>query len=226
MIKRIHFFWLNLNSPVGMSIGVSTLSHLLEQKGFEVKISHLCEHLGYPFEDGRIREDIEDFGADMFAVSFSSTQFEYMKKLVGLIRKHGDGNHLICGGIHSITAPETVISIPGVDGVCLCEADEVLPMLVERINRRDDWRTTPGFWFKTQDGIKKNQVCPPPDISLSTATNFNLINYRTMLKHKSGFAEIMLGRGCLFRCSFCQNCVLLDKYKSFPKHIREKAPYL
>lgn len=226
MIKKIHFFWLNINGPVGMSIGVSTLSHLLEQEGFDVKISHLCEHLGYPFDAGKIRRDVEGFGADLFAVSFSSTQFEYAKKLVGLIREQNEEALLFCGGIHSIAAPETVISIPGVDGACLCEADEVLPALVGRINRGDDWRATPGFWFKMRDGIKKNAVCPPPDISRSIAGNFNSIDYRTLVKHKSGFAEILLGRGCLFRCTFCQNCVLLDKYKKLPKDTRKRTPYL
>jgi len=226
MIKKIHFFWLNIKGPVGVSTGVSTLSNILENSGYKVRVSHLCEYIGYPFDEDRILKDIENFGADLFAVSFPSTQYNYAEKLIGLISRSDNASPLFCGGIHCMVAPESVISIPGVDGVCLCEADEVFPLLIDEINSGGNWQETHGFWFNTKNGIKKNTFPPPPDISQSKAIDFDRIDYRTLIENKSGFAEVLLGRGCRFRCSFCQNCVMLDRYRQLPMEIRKHRPYL
>ncbi|MEW5946510.1 MAG: radical SAM protein [bacterium] len=214
---RVHFFWLNENGPVGMSIGVSILSSEFRTAGHPVKVTHVCGKTGYAFSEERIARDVREFGADVFAVSFPSSEFPLAAKLIPLLRKHSPQAKIFCGGIHTMICPETVIEIPGVDGVCTGEADHIFLKLISAFERGDDWEETPGFWTRKKEKMRRNPPARPPDITHQHILNFVDIDYRTLVRHKSGFAEILLGRGCKFRCSFCQNHVLLNgRRKMYP----------
>ena len=47
---KILFIWPNYDCPIGMSIGVAYLSSVLQQEGFETKILHINDELGYPYD--------------------------------------------------------------------------------------------------------------------------------------------------------------------------------
>lgn len=119
---------------------------------------------------------------------------------------------VVCGGAHATVSPETVIEIPGVDAVCTGEADGILRQLLEAMESGGQWEKTNGFWTRRNDIIHRNLPAPLPDISNQAPLNFACIDYRTLVSRKSGFAEILLGRGCRFKCSFCQNHIFFKSH--------------
>ena len=206
-----------------MSAGVGLLSSELAAAGYDVRVSHISQSLGYPLEESLIARDIRSFEADVFAVSFASSQFSIIPELVRIIRRQRPDSTILCGGVHAMVSPETVIEIPGVDAVCTGEADGLLPGLLECLEEGAGWENTRGFFVRRNGKIYRNQPVPPPDITHQAPLNFSAIDYRNLVRHKSGFAEILLGRGCRFKCTFCQNHHLAASCGGGKAYVRTRA---
>lgn len=210
--SKVHFFWLNECSPVGMNIGVSILSSELSSVGHSVMVSHVSSSLGYPFEARHISKDIRNFCADVFAISFPTSQFHLVPDLVRIIKNNRPKSMVVCGGVHAIVSPETVINIPGVDAVCVGEGDGILRQFLEQIDSGKSWERMNGFWTRNNGITYRPPPAPLPDITDQAPLYFSGINYKTLVRLKGGFAEILLGRGCRFKCSFCQNHIFLKSH--------------
>ncbi len=222
---KVIFLWFNLNTPVGMNIGVSLLSRELMESGHNVKIMHLNEQLGYPFDIEKILEDSKNFNPDLFAISFGSNHFSYVKMLIPFLKKMFPEKPIICGGIHTTLSPEEVISLEGVDIVCIGEADRILLEFIDNLERGKEYKSSLSFWVKSGNKIYKNLMAPLPDIRNQTYQNYDLIDYGKLTELKRGFIDINAGRGCPYSCSFCQNKALREIYFKSLKTGTSKVNY-
>ncbi len=194
---KIQFIWFNVNATFGMSIGVSILSRELMEAGHRVKIMHLNEKVGYPFDIEKIIIESQKFLPDIFALSFGTNHFEHVKKLVPVLKKHFPERLIICGGIHTTLAPEEVIEIDGVDIVCIGEVDNgIFVKFIEKIEKNKEYKNCKNFWVKDGNKIHKNPVQKFPDIRNQTLLNYELIDYETITRLNGGFAKVNAGRGC------------------------------
>lgn len=177
-------------------------------------MSHICEALGYPFDERHIARDILDFRADAFALSFTSSHFRYAGPLVAVIKRLLPNAMVVSGGPHAMAAPESIMDIPGMDAVCTGEADGILSEFFARVDRGGAWEKTRGFWVRRHGRVFQNPPASLPDISKQAPLNFAAADYRDLVRRKSGFAEILLGRGCRFKCAFCQNHIYMKLHEN------------
>ncbi len=100
------------------------------------------------------------------------------------------------------------------DFIGIGECDEALPLLVDRLERKDPALTdTPNFLVRLADGTyKRNPLGPYPDPDRLPAEDYEIFNLDPMLEQKNGWQSILTSRGCPYRCSYCLNHEVSDRY--------------
>jgi anaerobic magnesium-protoporphyrin IX monomethyl ester cyclase len=210
---RILFVNFNLGSTPGINNGIAILSAVLKEKGHEAGLIFLCEELGYGFDLGRVKKDILKFNPDIIGISLVETQFKYMAEFCMGLRKYYKG-FLVCGGPYPTMSPEDVLSVDGVDAVCIGEGDDAVVELTEALGKKKDYLDIKNIWFKDNRGtIVKNRLRPFKDLNELPAEDKELFDLDKLLKLKNYQLEVMLGRGCIYQCAYCINKSYLDKYK-------------
>lgn len=132
---------------------------------------------------------------------------------------------VVVGNVHVMMRPE-LVEEEGIDAVCLGEGEECLVALCNAISAGAPYEDIAGFWIKTPDGIRKN----PPLADLVDMEAAPFVDRTMYLRHpyfrKTKYLRIMAGRGCPFRCTYCSNPVMTDKYGGAKKYIRKRSPQL
>ncbi len=210
---NVLFFWFNLGCPVGISVGVGILSRELKEAGNRVKVIHLNEEMGYPYDESRIARDVREFDPQLFALSFGGNHINQARSLADFLNARFSRIKTICGGVQATLTPEEVISWPGVDFICRGEADGRFVEFVKALQDGEDYGSHDSFWVKDGGVIRKNPIGPLPDISGGSGLDFEAYDFDGIIRLNRGFAETIIGRGCPKRCTYCHNEAVLRLYR-------------
>lgn len=211
---RIAFVWINTAGPVGISHGVLILARELQQAGHRVDVLHLNESLGFPADPGRLAGELGRLAPDLVAFSFLSSHAAVARRLVAETRAALPAAKIVCGGIHTTLNPDEVFGWQGVDAAGIGELDG--GRFVEFVNRCEtggDPAAVAGFWVRDERGEHRNRLAPLPSIEHQAIPLFDVVDFERLVAAKRGFGEIIAGRGCPFRCRFCQNHALVERYR-------------
>ena len=212
---KILFFWFNLDCPVGGSLGVSILCRELKDAGHDVRVIHLNESMGYPCDEARIQKDVTGFGPDLFAFSFGGSHRDTAKDLAGFLHREFPDVGILCGGIQTTLTPEDVISWPGVKYLCLGEADGRIAPFMDALEKRSDVTHFESFWVRRGRQIFRNPIGKFPDIGRQSYLDLDAFDYERIFELNRGFAEVVSGRGCPYRCAHCQNEAIMAVCKRY-----------
>ena len=215
------FYWLNLATPPGMSIGVSILAHELADAGHDVSVVLLNERAGMPFEPGRLAEHARRGGFDLHALSFGQNHYAPAMRLASVLKEAAPDSRVLCGGVHTTLNAEEVLGHPDVDYVGIGEADGLMAPFVDRLESGGDMSGLPGFWSKTV----RNPMAPLPDITDQTSLFLDGIDYAPIIAAARGFAETVVGRGCPMKCNYCHNAAIQDTYRRLVKDPASKLRF-
>lgn len=211
---RLALVWLNMDSPVGVSHGVLILARELTDADHHVQVIHLHESWD---RDGGPQDLVARLTAarvELVGLSFTSPHATEARRLAQAI---GDGLpqvHLICGGIHTTLAPESVLRWPGVDAVGLGELDGGgLVAYVDQLAEGTPPTELAGFWVRDGDVEHRNPMAPLPDLTHQALPLYEGLDVDALVRAKRGFGEVLSGRGCPYRCRFCQNHALVERYR-------------
>jgi anaerobic magnesium-protoporphyrin IX monomethyl ester cyclase len=210
---RVQLVWFNLNCTPKMNIGVSLLARELSEAGHQVSVLHLNEQLGMSFEPNEIIDSIRQFDPGLVALSFGRNHLPHVEALLPKLRNSLPEVPFLCGGVHPTLFPEQVLELDGVDYLFIGEVDGLLADFVARLEQGLDVSSLPGFWGKRAGRIWRNSMAPLPDIREQTWIDLDHVDYGPSLALNRGMFEVITGRGCPNRCSFCFNQVLRDTYR-------------
>lgn len=202
---KILFIFPNYDCPIGISIGVSYLSSVLKQEGFETKIIHINEEIGYPYDEDRIIEDVELFGADVVAFSIGENHYKDMCKLGRRIKEKL--NVLICmGGIHvTINAESLMNENDFIDYCILGDGEEPLKELMIAIRAHKETINIKNVWARIGDMVYRNQMRPLQNNFSLPPMDLEGWEFEKITKMRRGWINVSLNRGCPYRCSYCHN---------------------
>jgi len=211
---RIALVWLNMDSPVGVSHGVLILARELADAGHDVRVLHLHEGLDRSGGQGAVISDLAVAQVGLVGLSFTSPHAAPARRLALAIKEELPDVHLMCGGIHATLDPEGVVRWPGVDAVGLGEVDGgVLVRYVGRLDAGEVPTDQPGFWVRVGDVEHRNPMAPLPDLTHQALPRYEGLDVEALVRAKRGFGEVLSGRGCPYRCRFCQNHALVERYR-------------
>lgn len=228
---KILFINFNIGATAGINNGLAILSAVLKKKNNSVGLLFICEELDYGFDLSRIRKDIINFGPDIIGISLMEPQFKYMEELCEDLQSYYKG-FVICGGPHPTMDPETVLSVKGIDAVCIGEGEDALLELVEALEEGKAYTRIKNFWFKLADGtIVKNRLRNFKNLDELPPDDKELFDLKKILPLKNYQLEMMFGRGCVYKCTYCINDPYVRQYNNLSdgtvnvkEYIRVKNP--
>ncbi len=211
---RLALVWLNMDSPVGVSHGVLILARELDDAGHDVQVIHLQEGLDRSGGPEGLVAKLARAQVALVGLSFTSPHAAEARRLARVIGAGLPDVHLMCGGIHATLDPEGVLRWPGVDAVGLGELDGGgLVRYVQRLDGGEIPTDQPGFWVRVHGVEHRNPMAPLPDLTHQALPRYEGLDVEGLVRAKRGFGEVLSGRGCPYRCRFCQNHALVDRYR-------------
>jgi radical SAM superfamily enzyme YgiQ (UPF0313 family) len=168
---------------------------------------------------------VREFRPGIIAVTSLSVDFRYAVEFLRPFREKYPVP-IVFGGIHTILLPEEVLETGIADYICTGEGEHALPALLEALEAGKPLSSLRGIWYREGSGIAKNDpipltdlsTLPPPDYSLFDPIHF----YRPFDGMRYKMLNYELSRGCPFRCTYCVNGVLKERYRGLGKYHRIK----
>jgi anaerobic magnesium-protoporphyrin IX monomethyl ester cyclase len=212
------------------SLGVGYLMSYLREQGHEVKLifdpgldNNLFMQFGFMEKLNQydhLLKRAREFSPDIVAVSILTNIYQPINKMIKRFKEEL-GVPIIAGGPHVSALPDHVIQNDNIDMICIGEGEEAFSELLYRMENGLDFLDTRNIWFKNNGKIIKNEIR-------------NLINDLDTLPFpdKKSFyeygcfkdnLEIVTGRGCPFRCTFCNIHFQRKLYKGKGKFIRRRS---
>jgi radical SAM superfamily enzyme YgiQ (UPF0313 family) len=152
---------------------------------------------------------IQTFKPEIIGISFFSVHVLEVQKIVNIIRetcsRAGLNCLLVAGGIHCSMEPGHVIDQIGFDIAVVGEGELALCRLADG----EDPQTIPGVYTRTQtiyergEKVSNLDELPFPDWSLCDTGFYAHPSYARLKVRKSSTLDVLMGRGCPYRCSFC-----------------------
>ena len=77
---------------------------------------------------------------------------------------------------------------------------------------KQDPSSTPNTWQRKGAAIIKNPVSPFPALETLPGKDYAIFDFQKMIDAKDGWVGIMASRGCPFRCTYCFNHQIVERY--------------
>ncbi|MCD6288696.1 MAG: radical SAM protein [Candidatus Hydrogenedentes bacterium] len=168
-------------------LGLPILGAILRNAGHDVKIFCHDLHRGTPSEW---------FDADLVGISVTTSTSPAGYKIAQ--RAARKGIPVVIGGPHSSLLPEEALQYA--DFCLRFEAEQSLPMLVERLREPDSWSEIPGLSYWDDGEIRHN---PRPefvnDLDSLPVPDLGLVQGNPQLH----VTPMITSRGCPYNCEFC-----------------------
>ncbi len=227
---KVLFIYTEVSSEVGYSAGIGILSAILKRGGHQTRLIHISPELDYTLDLDRINNDISRLQPGLICLSVTTNQW-YFARQVGKSIKKEFKIPIIVGGHHPTADPEKVIAEPWVDIVCRGEGDEVLPEVVHRIESGKSFDGIPNLLFRKNGKIVREPLLSwVKDLDSLPFEDHEVFDYSSIVETRSGWAEVIVTRGCPYRCSFCFNEPLFNQYskdiQTFKGHVLRKKEML
>lgn len=203
--------------------GIQALSAFLKQHGHETALvndPNLFDNpwIQFPkiagfFEDSEfILSQIQAAKPDLIAFSVVTDDYKWALKWARRLKERL-GTPIVFGNTHPTFHPELVLGQACVDYVVRGEGEWTLLELVESLEGKRAARDVLGLGFKENGGIVVNPMRPLiEDLDILPFPDKDLY-YGAMPYLNLGYTTLS-GRGCPYRCTFCDNNTSMKLYQS------------
>lgn len=229
---RVLFVYPNLYTQMGFNHGLASLSACLKRDGHETRLLNLNENLPPVPSREDVLALVRDWKPGLIGVSCLTQQYKPGLELARWLREQAalEGlalPQIVVGGIHPTMVPLDVMADGVWDHVGVGECEDALSELVARLERGErpddvrnfvSWKggarpleAGPG----THDAAawNHNAVGEFPDFANLPEPDYELFDTQRITDQKHGWFGLMSSRGCPYRCTYCLNHKIVDRYK-------------
>jgi Fe-S oxidoreductase len=209
---KILIIYPNINSQVGFNFGIVYISAVLKKHGHDTKLINLNEKLAKLPDDKEIQRIIEEYNPGLIGFSTVTPQYQYALKIAKFIKGFCK-TPIVCGGIHATMVPEEVVEEECFDYVCVGEGEEAVLELADNIEKGVDTRRIANIWSKDKGKVVSNSVRALPKLVDLPRKDYELFDFQGMIDAEGGWVRLMTSRGCPFKCTYCFNHSIVERYK-------------
>jgi len=205
------------------SEGLASISAVLKQGGHSVKLLHLLNlHTEEDFKR-RLKEAGE---FDIIGFSVRTTAFPDCVEYIKWTKEVMPDVFLICGSYHPTLVPDEMLSVDGVDCVCVGDGEYAELELCDKMSAGEDYTNIESLYFKMPDGsIKKNPIRPLfADLDRLPIPDFDLFDFDNLESSKVNTAIVVVSRGCFYNCTYCGNGNFRKVYPNKKIYARFRSP--
>ena len=213
---RVLFIYPDICSVKGSFYhGIGYISAVLKKHGHETNLIHITE---IPKKEN-ITKKIKDFNPAIIGFTSTTNQFQFVDQVAEWVKQ--DFNiPIICGGIHTTMDPDSVISNKNIDMICIGEGEYAMLELMNAIEENKSYDKIQNLWIKQGSKIKKNTIRPLiKNLESLPHADRDVFNFSSLLE-ESKRADVIIGRGCPFACSYCLNHKIKEIYKGKGEFVR------
>ena len=162
---------------------------------------------------------MNEFKPSLVGVSILENTKKMALKMTNMVKENFPDVHVVAGGIFPTLTPEIFLKEPSISYVCVGEGEISFPDLCEKLREKKDPTNTRGFWMRDENGkIHKNPPAMLPDINKIPFPDFAAFDKSLLLKPMQGkiykTLVIEASRGCVHKCTYCENSLLGDFYSN------------
>lgn len=192
--------------PLGQ---VMTLSAALKNAGHKTAVS-----IG---DKQKILKEIKRYNPDIIAFPVITPFRKFMMDMSNIIRKVGIKAFIIVGGYDASFFPDIIKNVQ-IDALCIGEGDEAIVEFANAVDKGKDFSKIKNLWVKKNGKIIKNPMRPFLDVNKRLFDDRDIYrNYDSYFRDIE-FEQVMVGRGCPYKCSYCFN----HKYRELYAHVDKK----
>lgn len=221
------------------NMGVGFLSAFLRKEGIETSLVLYREMPGKAADTAEsVSATILSKNPDVVAFSVMTFSWSPIREVITILRKTGFDGLIVVGGHHAILSPDQVLLHPGVDAVCVGEGERPLLELVQCYDGTNRRSLPPlsGLVYQGNDlsdlsgkrwMVENLEDYPYIDYSLFDAAGAESLSEKSMgILSVGGIYSLQLitGRGCPYRCTYCGNSALIEYYGGVKKFLRRYSP--
>jgi radical SAM superfamily enzyme YgiQ (UPF0313 family) len=205
---------------------------VLKLHGHETRLVNLNENLPPVPTREDVLEIVRDWEPGLIAFSCLTQQYGPGLEVARFLRSEAQQNGcalppLVVGGIHPTMVPEEVMADGAWDHVGVGECEDALLELVTRIERGETPDDVRNF-LSWKGGVRPidaatgtrgeldwahNPVGEFPDFANLPEPDYELFDTQRITDQKQGWFGLMTSRGCPYRCTYCLNHKIVDRYK-------------
>ncbi len=223
---RILFYYRGIEN-----LGVGYLMSMLTANGHEIDLIFdpglddnlfvKMPHMAWLNRHEGLLERAVAFKPDLIAVGSPTNIWPFASKMAEKLKEQIDAPILV-GGHHAQALPEYVLSNPFVDIVCTGEGELAILELANRMQRGEDYTDIKTLWFKTADGeIIRNEMGQlENDLDSFPFPEKQLWHDYGCFKDN---LEVFTGRGCPFKCTFCNIHYQREIFKGKGDFLRKRS---
>lgn len=205
--------FLRENGLYGLRILIAKLKSL----GYKVTLINLPTYSD-PNYSKQVLSKVVDLctGSDLIGISVFTNTFYNAKQVINALRMNNNNQKIILGGVHPTVRPQECIEYA--DAICIGEAEDSFPDLVENMKSNDNNMEITGFWFNTEKGIIRNpnrplteslDDIPLPDYDFSSqyildCDEIKPMDQQMINKYHQTYT-VLSSRGCPHNCTYCIN---------------------
>ncbi len=212
------------------NLGVGYLMSMLKSHGHQIDLIFdpglddnlflKAPQLAWMNRHEALLERAKAFRPDLVAIGSLTNLWPFASKMAEKLKEHL-GVPIIVGGHHAQALPEYVLANPHVDMVCTGEGEIALAEVVRRMEAGEDLRTVPSVWVKQDGEIHRNELGPlENDLDRFPFPEKQLWWEYGCFKDN---LEVFTGRGCPFKCTFCNIHYQRDLFSGKGDFLRKRS---
>jgi anaerobic magnesium-protoporphyrin IX monomethyl ester cyclase len=222
---RVLFYYRGIEN-MGVGYLMSMLKHngheidLIFDPGLDDNLFLKAPHLAWMNRHEELLERATAFKPDLACIGSLTNLWPFASKMAEKL-KHRLGVPIVVGGHHAQALPEYVLENRNVDFACTGEGEIALLELVTRMERGEDYTTVPTMWVKKDGVVHKNELGPlENDLDKLPFPEKQLWWEYGCFKDN---LEVFTGRGCPFKCTFCNIHYQRDLFDGKGDFLRKRS---
>ncbi len=193
-----------LNSQIDIPFGISYIASSLQKAGHTVSVLVFT-----PDQD--IIRVIDDFidreNPAMFCLTSVSSQFPMVVRIAEIIKKKHKAIFILLGGVHATLNPQSSISIPWFDAICIGEGEHAVTELADKLEKGKMVSGIDNLWIKSKGNIEKNRIAGFIE-DLDSIPVIDRSMWYPWIVDINSRPSVLVGRGCPNKCTYCSNHAL------------------
>ena len=222
---RVLFYYRGIEN-----LGVGYLMSMVRSHGHEIDLIFdpglddnlflKAPHLAWMNRHEALLERAKAFNPDLIAMGALTNLWPFASKMAEKL-KQTLGKPILVGGHHAQAIPDYVLANPNVDMACIGEGEIAMAELCNRMERGEDFTDIPTLWVKQNGIIHRNPMGElENDLDKFPFPEKQLWWDYGCFKDN---LEIFTGRGCPFKCTFCNIHYQREIFKGKGDFLRKRS---
>ena len=210
---RVLLIYPNLDCPIGVNHGLSMISGVLKAAGHETRLIHVNDKLFDVPTPEQLVERVRAYDPGVIGFSVMTQQYAWAVEAAAALRVACPEIPTVVGGVHCTMVPDEATA-EGHFG----EGELAFRELVDRLERGQEILSTPNMRFPARSRFNRNltpinnPVDSFPDLADIAPNDYELFDMERIVASKNGWFGVLTSRGCPYKCTYCFNKEIVDRY--------------